>query len=83
MAGVAAAAGVTALASIRISEGGAIEAAKAIKEGLTPEQQAAIIERCAAEAVSMHGMRSVHSIHRMCISHIVQSTLSMLGLDST
>ncbi|KAK9811902.1 hypothetical protein WJX72_012167 [[Myrmecia] bisecta] len=50
IAGVAVEAGAAGLAYIRVLEGGAIDAAKPIKEGLTTEQAAGILEATGAQA---------------------------------
>jgi hypothetical protein len=45
------AAGASGLAFARVVEGGALDGAKALKEGLTPEAVAAMIKACGAETV--------------------------------
>ncbi len=42
-------AGLGGLVYARVQDGGALDAAKAVKEGLSPEQQAALVAACEAE----------------------------------
>ena len=45
------AAGAAGLVYVRVKEGGAIDAAKPVLEGLTPEQQAAVVAALGAQPV--------------------------------
>lgn len=48
-AGEAVAAGAGGLVYVRVGEAGAVDAAKPVREGLAPEQQAALLAACGAE----------------------------------